>query len=366
MHFDIEKDCKADQLFQELAAAGIPVVAVYPMGEARTRVTTEPWAREAAVAEIVSTHIRGTYQAPASAEQGAQGPPGPQGPAGPAGPQGPAGNDGAPGATGPAGADGQPGAQGPKGDKGDKGDPGDPGPQGEQGPIGLTGPQGSQGPQGLQGETGLTGPQGIQGEPGPQGETGLQGPAGADGSSGSLPAGMIVMWGGLLENIPVGWALCDGQNGTPDLRGRFIKGSAAGVEPGAIGGNLTHTHDNHAQLTHSGTAIGDHVISEVVNHTHPINVTDPGHAHVQGVNSTATGGLAGYTADTSTNTRVNSGYSTSSSQTGITATSNNPSNGVASITLQHSVTQPSAHDISSHSVVNHEPPFYSLAFIIKL
>jgi hypothetical protein len=51
-------------------------------------------------------------------------------------------------------------------------------------------------------------------------------------------------------------------------------------------------------------------------HTHA--VTDPGHTHVQGVNSTATGGLSGYTADTSTNTRVNSGYSTSSATTGVT------------------------------------------------
>lgn len=56
--------------------------------------------------------------------------------------------------------------------------------------------------------------------------------------------------------------------------------------------------------------------AQIPAHTH--TVTDPGHAHVQGVNSVATGGLSGYTADTSTNTRVNSGYSTSSATTGIT------------------------------------------------
>lgn len=47
-------------------------------------------------------------------------------------------------------------------------------------------------------------------------------------------------------------------------------------------------------------------------------VTDPGHTHVQGVNSATTGGLSGYAPDTSTNTRVNSGYSTSSAATGLT------------------------------------------------
>lgn len=34
--------------------------------------------------------------------------------------------------------------------------------------------------------------------------------------------GMIVMWSG--TEVPAEWALCDGQNGTPDLRGRFIVG----------------------------------------------------------------------------------------------------------------------------------------------
>jgi len=36
-----------------------------------------------------------------------------------------------------------------------------------------------------------------------------------------LPRGTIVAWN--EETAPAGWALCDGQNGTPDLRGRFIR-----------------------------------------------------------------------------------------------------------------------------------------------
>src|SRR3989304_8183330 len=40
----------------------------------------------------------------------------------------------------------------------------------------------------------------------------------------AFPVGGIIMWSGLLVNIPNGWALCDGMNGTPDLRGQFIKG----------------------------------------------------------------------------------------------------------------------------------------------
>lgn len=36
-----------------------------------------------------------------------------------------------------------------------------------------------------------------------------------------LPHGMIIDWYGTADTIPSGWALCNGLNGTPDLRGRM-------------------------------------------------------------------------------------------------------------------------------------------------
>ncbi|MBI4717017.1 MAG: tail fiber protein [Planctomycetes bacterium] len=57
-----------------------------------------------------------------------------------------------------------------------------------------------------------------------------------------VPAGVIVMWSGTRSNIPSGWALCDGANGTPDLRDRFVYGISASEEPGSTGGNLSHDH----------------------------------------------------------------------------------------------------------------------------
>lgn len=49
-------------------------------------------------------------------------------------------------------------------------------------------------------------------------------------SNASIPSGIITMWSGSIDSIPEGWALCDGggvlSNGgrIPDLRGRFIVG----------------------------------------------------------------------------------------------------------------------------------------------
>ena len=38
-----------------------------------------------------------------------------------------------------------------------------------------------------------------------------------------LKKGMIGLWLGAVASVPVGWNICDGSNGTPDLRNYFIK-----------------------------------------------------------------------------------------------------------------------------------------------
>lgn len=56
-----------------------------------------------------------------------------------------------------------------------------------------------------------------------------------------VPAGIITMWSGSSNNIPTGWALCNGQNGTPDLRDKFLVGAGNTYQVGATGGNASHT-----------------------------------------------------------------------------------------------------------------------------
>ena len=41
---------------------------------------------------------------------------------------------------------------------------------------------------------------------------------------GTIPVGGIIMWSGNANNVPDGWKLCDGTDGTPNLKGKFIVG----------------------------------------------------------------------------------------------------------------------------------------------
>ena len=52
-----------------------------------------------------------------------------------------------------------------------------------------------------------------------------------------FPKGMIVAWFGNINKIPYNWAICNGENGTPDLRNRFIMGAGDMVLFNKIGGN---------------------------------------------------------------------------------------------------------------------------------
>ena len=39
---------------------------------------------------------------------------------------------------------------------------------------------------------------------------------------GAIPIGGIIMWSGSSSSLPTNWMFCNGANGTPDLRGRFV------------------------------------------------------------------------------------------------------------------------------------------------
>jgi hypothetical protein len=171
---------------------------------------------------------------------------------------------------------------------------------GPQGPVGAQGPQGNPGPQGPAGTNGSDGAEGPQGPAGPQGNPGPQGPkgdTGAQGIPGPAYIGQINMFAG-AQYIPSGWHICDGQNGTVDLRDKFIVASGGKFAAGTAGGGFTITEAMLAAHTHSidattGSGGVDHVhglgsgavtvsgntggMSANASHAH--GVSDPGHTH---------------------------------------------------------------------------------------
>jgi len=101
------------------------------------------------------------------------------------------------------------------------------------------------------------------------------------GASGSIPKGVIVLWSGAIASIPAGWAICDGTNGTPNLRDRFVVGAGTSYAVGAAGGNVNHNH----------------------------GVTDPGHTHNlnsgTNISVVSTGNYSNWTATITTGITVN-------------------------------------------------------------
>ncbi len=108
-------------------------------------------------------------------------------------------------------------------------------------------------------------------------------------SSRQVPAGVIWLWAGAIVNIPPGWQLCDGTNGTPNLRDRFVVGAGTTYAVDANGGNIIHGHgDNFAVGDPSGTVAVAAGVEE--------DVPDEMHTHLLGGSVTNVATLPPYYA----------------------------------------------------------------------
>jgi len=82
-----------------------------------------------------------------------------------------------------------------------------------------------------------------------------------------MEKGIIEIFAGTLASIPEGWRLCDGANGTPDLRERFVRGVATAVtEPGGTGGQDDVTITSSTISAHNHTVIA-------YTHSHRVNAS---------------------------------------------------------------------------------------------
>ena len=192
-----------------------------------------------------------------------------------------------------------------------------------------------------------------------------------------VPPGAILMWSGAVDAIPTGWALCDGRNGTPDLRDRFIVGAGGSYDVGDTGGSNTVTlttsqipSHSHGAGTLKTASAGSHShgagtlkTDTTGSHSHTASIGQAGdHSHGMGTKWTMSG----------TSSESNPG----TSGPGFFATTHERTTGQAGA-HSHSITISStgahSHTISGNTASTggggaHEnrPPYYALCFIMKL
>jgi microcystin-dependent protein len=143
---------------------------------------------------------------------------------------------------------------------------------------------------------------------------------------GIIPTGGIIIWSGAANAIPSGWLLCNGSNGTPDLRNRFVVGAGAVYSVGGTGGTADSVVVAH---THSATS----------------SVSDPGHNHTAVVRVGGGGPANDW------------GAMAGGEVSRITATTNGSGTGI-SVSTSIGTTGSSATNANL-------PPYYALCYIMK-
>jgi len=136
-----------------------------------------------------------------------------------------------------------------------------------------------------------------------------------------LPIGSIIMWNKSLAEIPAGWHICDGNDGTPDLRGKYVVGISGDTDRVPTG-NATHAHTNSSTI-----ADGAHI--------HDVTGSIGGTVSKVGVSDIGSG---------------NSGISKTHSHT-------------VDLDLPNSGTH--QHTTSNTNPANNDPPYMQLYFIMR-
>lgn len=151
-----------------------------------------------------------------------------------------------------------------------------------------------------------------------------------------MPSGGIIMWSGSTASIPSGWFLCNGSNGTPDLRDRFVVGAGSSYGVGATGGA------NSVSLS----------TSQIPSHSHTFNgTTNTVGAHDHGY-------LIGqFFVPVPNQGTITYGYLDNTPNGSSRATSLNGSHA-------HSISGTTS-STGSGSLHENRPPYYALAYIMK-
>ena len=72
-----------------------------------------------------------------------------------------------------------------------------------------------------------------------------------------VPRGGVILWHGSSDAIPKGWAICDGTQGTPDMRDRFVVGAGGKYALDGMGGAASATPDVSTGTAKTGIRLAD-------------------------------------------------------------------------------------------------------------
>ena len=170
----------------------------------------------------------------------------------------------------------------------------------------------------------------------------------------SIPSGIITLWSGASDAVPTGWALCDGQNGTPDLRNRFIVGAGSTYAVGATGGSNTVTLTTAQMPSHTHNAslsLSNLTTNSSGNHVHSGDITINAGSGAAAISGSATRYFVAEIPEGPT-IALDAEITTSSA-------------GAHTHTISGSGTVSISHTGSNSSHEN-RPPYYALCYIMKL
>jgi microcystin-dependent protein len=172
-----------------------------------------------------------------------------------------------------------------------------------------------------------------------------------------IPTGLIAIWSGAANAIPSGWLLCDGANGTPDLRGDFVVGAGGTYAVGDTGGQNAitsvpaHTHGVGNLANSSGGA-----------HSHNGTTANSGnHSHGLANSGSGTTGSLIRIATAANQLNVQNTFAANVVQAGGDHAHNFSTSNTGAHTHTISGNTASTGDAS----VDTRPPYYALCYIMK-
>ena len=192
-----------------------------------------------------------------------------------------------------------------------------------------------------------------------------------------VPSGVILMWSGSTDTIPAGWALCNGQDGTPDLTDRFILGAGKTYQPGTTGGAATVTPSVAARSAHAGIAVQNAALSIWtgaagtgigIQGTTLDGNTLPSHAHTSIQPSEYRDNGWGDSGNITFRgpTQKNGGYTGNSWAHAHGVSDPGHAHAVGSSEHNHGVTDSGHTHALTAQAISTMPPYYALCLIIKL